>query len=144
MNTNFKVGQRVKVISGANVTPYLLDGKTGVIADIDYAPNIEFIGLHVKFDNGLEAWCHRQKYLGIELNVEILEPTPKWLPIDRDNLPVERVAAIEIKNPNLLFTGTLYVDNDFGISLEITKGATVHGFTHYIVLQDLLNLPIAE
>jgi hypothetical protein len=73
MNTQFKVGQRVRVITGANVTPEILDGKTGIIADIDYAPSIEFVGLNVKFDNGLQAWCHKQKDKGIVLNVEILK-----------------------------------------------------------------------
>lgn len=70
-------------------------------------------------------------------------PTPKWLPIDRDKLPVEKVAAMHINTP-LVFTGILYLCENEGISLEICNGANVHGFTHYIPLSDLLNLPIAE
>jgi len=101
----------------------------------------------IKLDSGIVALCYTYEDDNRVVNIKLLEaakPTPKWLPIDKDNLPDDRVAAIEIKNPNLLFTGTLYIDDDFGISLEIIKGGTVHGFTHYISLSDLLNLPIAE
>ena len=65
-----------------------------------------------------------------------------WRKIDKNNLPKEKVACIDILNLNLVFTGTLYLDEDFGISIEIYKGAIVHGFTHYIPLSELINLPI--
>ena len=145
MNTQFKVGQRVKVITGANVTPYLLDGKTGVIADIDYAPSIEFIGLHVKFDNGLEAWCHRQKDAGIELNVEILEdtpPTPKWLLIDKDNLPDEPVLAGNIDKKQIVINRITI--NHLDGTIQSHNRREFFEVTHYISLTDLVNLPIAE
>jgi hypothetical protein len=81
------------------------------------------------------------KHLDKSYVPEPAKPLPVWRKIDPNNLPIERVAAFEIKNKNLLFVGTLYVDNDFGISIEMYKGANVHGFTHYIPLSDLLNLP---
>jgi hypothetical protein len=84
------------------------------------------------------------KHLDLSYVPEPAKPLPMWRKIDPNNLPIERVAAFEILNPNLLFTGTLYSDDDFGISLEMYKGATVHGFTHYIPLSDLINLPIED
>lgn len=136
---NYKVGQRVKVITASTGTELNVSGWVGEIMEVQ---SDNFVG--IKFAEYPLLYCFSDD--GISLNVEILEPTPptpKWIPIDRDNLPVERVAAMHINTP-LVFTGTLYLCDNKGISLEICAGATVHGFTHYIVLQDLLNLPISE
>ena len=65
-----------------------------------------------------------------------------WRKIDANDLCIDTVVAMHIDEPNLVFTGTLYTDDDYTISIEICKGATVSSFTHYIPLSDLINLPI--
>lgn len=147
MNTQFKVGQRVKVITGANVTPSeQFNGMEGVITEIQ-RNNTPDVMIYVDFENGYKIWCYTQKDKGIELNVEILEdtpPTPKWLPIDKDNLPSDTVAAMNITQPTHIFTGTLELNRYDDITLYIGNGQYLSNFTHYISLSDLLNLPIAE
>ncbi len=74
MNTKFKVGQKVKVITGANVTPSeQFNGMQGVIIDIT-RNNTPDVMIYVDFENGYKIWCYTQKDKGIELNVEILTP----------------------------------------------------------------------
>ena len=146
MNTQLKVGDRVRVISGANMPEH--NNQCGIIQQIGNTDMPLFTDYTaVKLDSGIVALCYTYEDDNRVVNIELLEsakPTPKWLPIDRDNLPSGKVAAMHIKERNLVFTGTLEVDDFSIITMEITKGAWVSGFTHYIPLTDLLNLPIAE
>ncbi len=75
---------------------------------------------------------------------ELTPPTPKWLPIDKDNLCIDTVAAMSITQPTHIFTGTLELNRYDDITLYIGNGQYLSNFTHYISLTDLLNLPIAE
>lgn len=139
---NYKVGQRVKVMSGANVTlSEQFNGMEGVITDIT-RNNTPDVMIYVDFENGYHIWCYTQKDKGIELNVEIVEPTPKWLPIDRDNLPSGMVLATQLGSGKV-HAGKLYNDDGY-MYLEVDEITELKGLTHYIPLSDLLNLPIAE
>ena len=83
------------------------------------------------------------KHLDNSYTPKTIQPTPKWLPIDRDNLPVERVAAMNINdNPNNVYSGVFELVDD-KVGLVIGKNIC-YPFTHYIPLTDLLQLPIAE
>lgn len=148
MNTNYKVGQRVKVISGANVTADIFNGMEGVIEKIQDNGTPKVM-IYVDFENGYKIWCYTQNHRGITLNVEILEPTaptPKWLPIDPNNLSGENVLAGNILDLSKPLIGYLRRDSEtyqvylkvFGSDKKVTE------VTHYIPLTDLLNLPIAE
>ena len=71
-------------------------------------------------------------------------PTPKWLPIDMDNLPTGKVVAIDYPAFNDVYYGTLELTEDSRIRLYIGGGSYLYRLTHYIPLSDLLNLPISE
>lgn len=143
MNTQFKVGQRVKVITGANVTTDIFNGMEGVITEIQDNGTPKVM-IYVDFENGYKIWCYTQNHRGITLNVEILDQTQKWLPIDRENLPTCKVVAIDYPAFNDVYYGTLELTEDSGIRLYIGSGSYLYKLTHYIPLSDLLNLPIAE
>lgn len=64
----YKVGQRVKVISGANVEEY--NGKEGIIYNIDLE-SITQPNITVRFENNHNIWCYSSD--GYDFNVEILE-----------------------------------------------------------------------
>jgi hypothetical protein len=67
-----------------------------------------------------------------------------WRKIDANDLPIDTVVAMHIDEPTQMFTGTLELDRHDIVTIEITKGAWVSGFTHYIPLSDLINLPIQQ
>jgi hypothetical protein len=142
---NYKVGQRVKVISGANVTPSeQFNGMEGVITDIT-RNNTPDVMIYVDFENGYKIWCYTQNDRGIELNIEVIEdtpPTPKWLPIDKDNLPDEPVLAGNIDKKQIVVNRITinHLDN----TIQSHNRREFFEVTHYISLSDLLNLPIAE
>lgn len=75
----YKVGQRVKVISGANIEEY--NGKEGIIYDIDLEsitqPNIK-----VRFEGNENIWCYSSDIY--DFNVEILEE------VDNNNKLIRR------------------------------------------------------
>ena len=143
MNTNFKVGQRVKVITGANVTPSKqFNGMEGVITDIT-RNNTPDVMIYVDFENKYHIWCYTQNDKGIELNVEILEPTPKWLPIDRDNLPTEPVLCCNFDDKTKIVINRITINHLDG-TIQSHNRREFFEVTHYIPLTDLLNLPIAE
>ena len=87
------------------------------------------------------------KHLDLSYVPEPTPPTPKWLPIDRDNLPKILVAAINRNEHSpIVYTGTLNIsDIDGSLYIQSTGGyVRLYDFTHYIPLLDLLNLPILE
>jgi hypothetical protein len=72
MNTQFKVGQKVRVITGANVVDSdMFNNMAGVIVDI-LLNNTPDVCIYVDFQNGYKIWCYTQNDRGITLNVEIL------------------------------------------------------------------------
>ena len=139
---NYKVGQRVKVITGANVTTDIFNGMEGVITDIT-RNNTPDVMIYVDFENGYKIWCYTQNHRGIELNVEILEPTPKWLPIDRDNLPTEPVLCCNFDDKTKIVINRITINHLDG-TIQSHNRREFFEVTHYIPLTDLLNLPIAE
>ncbi len=72
MTHNFKVGQKVRVITGANVVDSdMFNNMEGLIIDIA-RNNTPDVCIYVDFQNGYKVWCYTQKDRGIALNVEIL------------------------------------------------------------------------
>jgi len=147
MNTQFKVGQKVRVITGANVVDSdMFNNMEGVIIDIA-RNNTPDVFIYVDFQNGYKIWCYTQKDRGIELNVEILQDdTDKpvmWRKIDANNLCTESVVAIDNDHtPKQVVKGTLELTEDDRIRLYIGYGLYMYRFTHYIPLSELINLPI--
>ena len=139
MNTQFKIGQKVRVITASTGTDLNVSGWVGEIIEVQ---SDNFIG--IRFENYPLLYCFSDD--GIVLNVEILGDNIKqpvmWRKIDANNLCIDTVVAMHINEPMQMFTGTLYTDDDYTVSIEICKGAAVSGFTHYIPLSDLINLPI--
>lgn len=72
MTHDFKVGQKVKVITGANLFPEMFDGQTGVITNIE-KNNTPDVMIHVDFSNGYYIWCYTQNDKNILLNAEVIE-----------------------------------------------------------------------
>jgi hypothetical protein len=110
-------------------------------------------GLDTK--QGLDFWnavCHNPtatysdlKHLDKSYTPEPAKPPVMWRKIDKDNLPKEKVAAIDIAVNNIVHTGHLHPEDadfkDSGAYLGNTGYGIVLGLTHYIPLSDLLNLP---
>lgn len=71
----FKVGDRVRVISGANMEGY--DGRCGTIDNIDNISPLQ-PNIRVAFENGDIVWCYPTK--DTVFNVEILEKEVKTNP----------------------------------------------------------------
>lgn len=84
------------------------------------------------------------KHLDNSYVPEPAKPLPVWRKIDKDKLCIEIVAAMHINEPKNIFTGTLELDDYDIVTIEISKGAWVSGFSHYIPLSDLINLPIED
>jgi hypothetical protein len=147
MNTQFKVGQKVRVITGANVVYFdMFNNMEGVIIDIA-RNNTPDVFIYVDFQNGYKIWCYTQKDRGITLNVEILQDdTDKpvmWRKIDPNNLCTENVVAIDNDHtPKQVVKGTLELTEDDRIRLYIGNGSYMYRFTHYIPLSELISLPI--
>ena len=82
-----------------------------------------------------------QNYAWKQIPVQENAPTPKWLPIDPNNLPIGIVATTNrnVSNP-VFYVGVLHKDEN-GAYLNIMGGGVVSESTHYIPLSDLLNLP---
>lgn len=140
MNTQLKVGDRVRVISGETYICHIKNSE-GIVTHIrDKEPSI-----HIDFMGEFKGYLFSDV-----LEYEVLPstpptpPTPKWLPIDRDNLPSGKVVAIDYPAFNDVYYGTLELIADNRIRLYIGNGQYLYNFTHYISLTDLLNLPISE
>jgi len=95
-----------------------------------------------RVSHNLTATYSDLKHLDLSYVPEPALPPVMWRKIDANNLPIDTVVAIHIDEPTQMFTGTLELDDYDIVTIEITKGATVSGFTHYIPLSDLINLPI--
>lgn len=141
MNTQFKVGQRVKVITASTGTELNVNGWTGEIMEVQ---SDNFVG--IKFAEYPLLYCFSDD--GITLNVEILTPDTdspvKWRKIDKDNLYPDKVVVMNIIQPTLIFTGTLELNRYDDATIYLGNGQYLSNFTHYIPLSDLLNLPISE
>ena len=96
MNTNFKVGQRVKVITASTGTELNVSGWIGEIIEVQ---SDNFVG--IKFAEYPLLYCFSDD--GIVLDVEILttdtDSPVKWRKIDKDNLCIDTVAAMNITQP---------------------------------------------
>ena len=136
MNTNYKVGQMVKVITASTGTNLNVNGLTGEIIEVQ---SDNFVG--IKFAEYPLLYCFSDD--GITLDLEVT-PTSKWRKIDKDNLCIDTVAAMNITQPTHIFTGTLELNRYDDITLYIGNGQYLSNFTHYLPIADLLNLPIAE
>lgn len=141
MNTNFKVGQRVKVITASTGTELNVSGWVGEIIEVQ---SDNFVG--IKFAEYPLLYCFSDD--GISLNVEILtsdtDSPVKWRKIDKDNLYPDKVVVINTLTPTQIFTGTLELNRYDDATIYLGNGQYLPRFTHYIALQDLLNLPISE
>jgi len=141
MNTNFKVGQRVKVITASTGTELNVSGWTGEIIEVQ---SDNFVG--IKFAEYPLLYCFSDD--GITLNVEILtndtDSPVKWRKIDKNNLYPDKVVVMNIIQPTQIFTGTLELNRYDDTTIYLGNGQYLSNFTHYIPLTDLINLPIAE
>lgn len=138
MNTKFKVGQRVKVITASTGTELNVSGWVGEIIEVQ---SDNFVG--IKFAEYPLLYCFTDD--GIVLDLEVI-PTPKWLPIDKDNLPYHEVISMKQGDtkPYIGFLVKYEGSMKYKYILLGSSGNKVAGLTHYIPLSDLLNLPIAE
>jgi hypothetical protein len=86
------------------------------------------------------------KHLDNSYTPEQATPSPKWLPIDPNNLSGENVLAGNILDLSKPLIGYLRRDSEtYQVYLKVFgSDHRVTNFTHYIPLTDLLNLPIAE
>lgn len=82
------------------------------------------------------------KHLDNSYTPEPVQPPVMWRKINKDNLCADRVAAINIETPELIFTGTLGWDRYDEVVLYLGNGQYMPHFTHYLPLSELLNLPI--
>jgi len=139
MTHNFKVGQKVRVITASTGTDLNVNGWIGEIIEVQHD---NFIG--IRFENYPLLYCFSDD--GITLNVEILgDDTDKpvmWRKIDANDLCIDTVVAMHIDEPTQMFTGTLELDKYDRITLYIINGQYLPNFTHYIPLIDLTSLPI--
>jgi hypothetical protein len=99
------------------------------------------------FDDTTAAYSDL-KHLDQSYLPEPAKPLPVWRKIDKDNLPKEKVVAIDIAVNNIVHTGHLHPEDadfkDSGAYLGNTGYGIVIGLTHYIPLSDLINLPIEQ
>jgi hypothetical protein len=139
MNTQFKIGQKVKVITASTGTDLNVSGWVGEIIEVQ---SDNFIG--IRFENYPLLYCFSDE--DITLNVEILGADTKqpvmWRKIDPNNLPIDTVVAMHIDEPTIIFMGSLELDRHNEITIYIGNGQYLPNFTHYIPLSDLINLPI--
>jgi hypothetical protein len=139
MNTQFKLGQKVKVITASTGTDLNVSGWVGEIIEVQ---SDNFIG--IRFENYPLLYCFSDE--DITLNVEILKAdTDKpvmWRKIDVNNLPIDTVVSMHISKPTQIFTGTLELNRYDDITIYIGNGQYLPKFTHYIAVSDLINLPI--
>jgi len=144
MNTNFKVGDKVKIISGANMPEH--NNQCGVIQQIGEPTMPLFTDyMAIKLDSGIVALCYTYEDDNRVVNIELLEPakhTPKWLLIDKDNLPDEPVLAGNIDKKQIVVNRITI--NHLDGTIQSHNRREFFEVTHYISLTDLLNLPIAE
>ncbi len=95
-----------------------------------------------------KATYDQLKHLDLSYTPEPAKPLPVWRKIDKDNLPREKVACIDIAVNNIVHTGHLHPEDadfkDSGAYLGNTGYGIVLGMTHYIPLSDLINLPIQQ
>jgi hypothetical protein len=139
MTHNFKVGQKVKVITASTGTNLNVSGWVGEIIEVQ---SDNFIG--IRFENYPLLYCFSDE--GKALNVEILgadtDKPVMWRKIDANDLPIDTVVAMHINEPTQMFTGTLELNRYDDITIYIGNGQYLSNFTHYIALSDLINLPI--
>jgi hypothetical protein len=132
-----KVGDRVRVIKAVGFD--FMTNCTAAIFAIDKSDDT----IKVCLDNDPNGyWVD-----AADFQCEILPPTPKWIPIDKDNLPSGQVAFINNEEAEpIVYAGWLTLANDVINVQHSVYGSmfTYHKPTHYIPLSDLLNLPIAE
>ena len=141
---------RAKIMENVNVPNY---EKTSALSELT---NLILYGINNWEDTkeGGEFWDavymdHQStyndlKHLDKSYTPEPTTPIPKWLPIDRDNLPSGKALAIDYPAFNDVYYGTLQLADDNRIRLYIGGGSYLYRLTHYIPLSDLLNLPIWE
>ena len=141
MNTQLKVGDKVKIISGANMPEH--NNQCGVIQQIGEPTMPLFTDyMAIKLDSGIVALCYTYEDDNRVVNIELLEPakhTPKWLLIDKDNLPV---LAGNIDKKQIVVNRITI--NHLDGTIQSHNRREFFEVTHYISLTDLLNLPLAE
>jgi hypothetical protein len=138
MTHNFKVGQKVRVITASTGTDLNVSGWVGEIIEVQ---SDNFIG--IRFENYPLLYCFSDDC--ITLNVEILgadtDKPVMWRKIDKDNLPTDRV-VVRYDNLSLIYAGFLGRDEHCFLFLKCDNTTLTYDFTHYIPLSDLINLPI--
>ena len=144
MTHNFKVGQKVRVITGANVVNSdMFNYMEGVIIDIA-RNNTPDVCIYVDFQNGYKIWCYTQKDRGIELNVEILQDdTDKpvmWRKIDPNDIPTDVVLCAN-KDKSKIVINRIGV-NALDGKIQSNNRREFFEVNYYIPLSDLINLPI--
>ena len=102
--------------------------------------------LKLKFPSGVNIDTEtKDKLIDNGWKIEYCEPTPptpKWLPIDKDNLPDEPVLAGNIDKKQIVVNRITI--NHLDGTIQSHNRREFFEVTHYISLTDLLNLPIAE
>ena len=93
-------------------------------------------------DDNYTATYNDLKHLDKSYVPEPIPPTPKWLPIDRDNIPDEPVLAGNL-NKKQIVVNRITINHLDG-TIQSHNRREYFEVTHYIPLSDLLNLPIAE
>jgi hypothetical protein len=140
MTNNFKVGQKVRVITASTGTDLNVSGWVGEIIEVQ---SDNFIG--IRFENYPLLYCFSDD--GITLNVEILPEVPEpalqpvmWRKIDANDIPTDVVLCTNEDKSKIVI-------NRIGVNaldgkIQSHNRREFFEVTHYIALSDLSSLPI--
>ena len=139
MTHNFKVGQKVKVITASTGSELNVSGWVGEIIEVQ---SDNFIG--IRFENYPLLYCFSDD--GITLNVEILQDdTDKpvmWRKIDPNDIPTDVVLCANEDKSKIVI-------NRIGVNaldgkIQSNNRREFFEVNYYIPLSDLINLPIED
>jgi hypothetical protein len=137
MNTQFKIGQKVKVITASTGTDLNVSGWVGEIIEVQ---SDNFIG--IRFENYPLLYCFSDD--GKALNVEILgadaDKPVMWRKIDANDIPIDVVLCANEDKSKIVI-------NRIGINaldgtIQSHNRREFFEVNYYIPLSELINLPI--
>jgi hypothetical protein len=137
MNTQFKVGQKVRVITASTGTDLNVSGWVGEIIEVQ---SDNFIG--IRFENYPLLYCFSDE--DITLNVEILHhDTDKpvmWRKIDANDIPTDVLLCANEDKSKIVINriGVNALDG----TIQSHNRREFFEVAHYIPLSELINLPI--
>jgi hypothetical protein len=137
MTHNYKIGQKVRVITASTGTDLNVSGWVGEIIEVQ---SDNFIG--IRFENYPLLYCFSDD--GITLNVEMLGADTKqpvmWRKIDANDIPIDVVLCANEDKSKIVI-------NRIGINaldgtIQSHNRREFFEVNYYIPLSELINLPI--